>query len=59
MRTLFILEYKLIDSKGREKTPKFLGVFNDMNKLEQVKSETLAKLGDNISFHVYVSESPF
>lgn len=59
VRTLFTLEYKLVDSKGREKAPKFLGVFDCLNKLESVKQSTLKQHGDNISFHVYVSEHPF
>lgn len=59
MRTLFTLEYKQVDSKGREKTPKFLGVFNDLEKVEEVKKTTIEKFGDNISFQVYISEHPF
>ena len=59
MRTVFVLAYKLMDSKGREKTPKFLGIFNDIDKIEEVKLQTIGRLGKNISFQVYVSESPF
>ena len=59
MRVLFTLEYKQVDSKGREKTPKFLGVFNNLEKLEKVKSKVTSEMGDNISFQVYTSEHPF
>lgn len=57
MRTVYILEYRSIDSKGREKNAKHVGVFSDLESLEKVKEHILSKVDSKISFHVYTSNS--
>lgn len=59
MRQFFTLEYKASDSKGREKNQKYVGVFKDLNTLESEKNKLLHKLGDNVSFYVYLHQSVF
>jgi hypothetical protein len=56
MRTVYVLESKLIDKKGREKKANHLGIFKDLRDVEKVKEEELKK-NQNLSFHIHVSES--
>lgn len=58
MRTVYVLEYKDVDSKGREKNTRHVGVFGDLEGLEHAKRAILKKYEDSkISFHVHTSES--
>ena len=57
MKTSYILEYKVVDSKGREKNSKHVGVFGSLDKLEQKKQEILNMVGQNLSFQIYTNES--
>lgn len=50
--TFFTLEFKQTDSKGREKNPKYVGVFKSLEDLEISKNKLLA-LKKNISFQIY------
>ena len=59
MNPCFILEYKTVDSKGREKNPKHVGVFSDINRLENEKQRILESNKNRITFQVYVSERLF
>ena len=59
MNHCYILEYKVVDSKGREKTPKHAGVFKNIEKLEEEKLRILQSSKNRISFQVYVNESFF
>jgi hypothetical protein len=59
MKNFFTLEYKELDSKGREKNQKYVGVFKDINSLEFKKNELLQSLNNNISFYVYSHQSIF
>ena len=59
MRTVFVLEYKDIDSKGREKNATHVGVFSSVDKLEEAKSNIISQLGSKISFQVYDSETVY
>jgi len=56
MRTVYVLESKSVDKKGREKNAKYLGVFKSIDDVEGVKQAELSK-NKNLIFHVYVSES--
>ena len=56
MRTVYVLESKTMDSKGREKNAKHLGVFKDLQAIEKVKEEKLKK-NNNLAFHIHVSQS--
>lgn len=57
MKTSYILEYKVVDSKGREKNSKHVGVFSSLDKLEHKKQEILNNIGQNLSFQIYTNES--
>lgn len=59
MRQFFILEYKEVDTKGREKNSRHVGVFSSLEAIENAKQSILAKTNKNLSFHVHVSESWF
>lgn len=60
MRTVYILEYKSVDSKGREKNARHVGAFSDLEGLELAKQAILKKYEDSkISFHVHANESWF
>lgn len=59
MKNFFTLEYKEIDSKGREKNQKYVGVFKDIASLESKKNELLNNLNNNVSFYVYSHQSVF
>lgn len=59
MNPCFILEYKVVDSRGREKTPKHVGVFSDLNRLEIEKQKIIDSSKNRISFQVYVNERLF
>ena len=56
MKTTYILEYKQVDSKGREKNSKHVGVFGSLDKLEQKKQEILNMVGQTVSFQIYTNE---
>ena len=53
MKEFYTLEYKTIDSKGREKNAKFVGVYMNADDLESAKKSILDKSTNNISFQVY------
>jgi hypothetical protein len=57
MRTCYVLEYKEIDSKGREKNARHVGVFSSLEALEEIKNVIQAKSKKNLSFHVHTSQS--
>jgi hypothetical protein len=57
MRTCYVLEYKEIDSKGREKNARHVGVFSSLETLEEMKNVIQAKSKKNLSFHVHTSQS--
>jgi hypothetical protein len=59
MTKFFTLEYKTTDSKGREKTPKFAGVFRNLDDLESAKNKLLQDVSNRLSFHVYTHEQIF
>lgn len=58
MRTVYLLSYKNTDSKGREKYPKFVGVFKTLEQLEEIKQKMIEER-ENLSFQVHVSQSIF
>lgn len=59
MSQCYILEYKVVDSKGREKTPKHVGVFSSVDQLDKEKEKILLSNKNRISFQVYVNERIF
>jgi hypothetical protein len=56
MRTVYVLESKSVDKKGRGKNAQFLGVFKTFEEVESAKQTVLEKT-KNLIFNVYVSES--
>ena len=59
MRTCYILEYKYLDTKGREKNPKHVGVFKTLEQIDKKKNEILSSVKEKLTFQVYVHESVF
>ena len=59
MRRFFSLEYKTMDSKGREKNAKFVGIFQSEEEIEKAKQQLLKETTNNISFQVYNHEHVF
>ena len=53
MKEFYTLEYKTMDSKGREKNAKFVGVFMTSDDIEKAKKSILQKVTNNVSFQVY------
>jgi len=56
MRTVYVLESRSVDKKGREKNAQFVGVYTTLDDIEKAKQEMLEK-AKNLIFHIYVSES--
>ena len=59
MRRFYSLEYKTMDSKGREKNAKFVGIFQSEEEIEKAKKQILSKTNKHISFQVYNHEHVF
>ena len=59
MRKFYSLEYKTMDSKGREKNAKFVGIFLTEKEIEKAKTQILSETNNNISFQVYNHEHVF
>ena len=59
MRKFYSLEYKTMDSKGREKNAKFVGIFLSEEEIEKAKAKILRETDNNISFQVYNHEHIF
>jgi len=53
MKEFYVLEYKVMDSKGREKNAQFAGVFNSLSTLTSAKNKLLKECKNKISFQVY------
>jgi hypothetical protein len=53
MKEFFVLEYKIMDSRGREKNAQFAGVFQSIDDIETAKQKLLFNNKKNISFQVY------
>ena len=53
MKEFYTLEYKTMDSKGREKNAKFVGVFMTFNDIEKAKKNILEKVKNNVFFQMY------
>ena len=56
MRTVYVLESRSVDKKGREKNAQFIGVYKTIDDIEKAKQSILAQT-KNLIFHVYVSQS--
>ena len=59
MRKFYSLEYKTMDSKGREKNAKFVGIFLSQEEIEKAKTQILSETKNKISFQVYNHEHVF
>ena len=59
MRKFYSLEYKTMDSKGREKNAKFVGIFLSQEEIEKAKTQILRETNNRISFQVYNHEHVF
>lgn len=59
MKTVYNLEYRILDKLGRTKSTRHGGLFLSEEKLEQFKQEVLQKeKSKKIAFDVYVLERP-
>ena len=59
MRKFYSLEYKTMDSRGREKNAKFVGIFLTKEEIEKAKTKLIQESDNNISFQVYNHEHVF
>ena len=59
MRRFYSLEYKTMDSRGREKNAKFVGIFLSQEEIEKAKTQILSENKNKISFQVYNHEHVF
>lgn len=56
----YTLEYKLMDSKGRERSASYVGVYKEIEKLEEAKEKIIKYNPDtSFSFQVYTHEPMF
>lgn len=53
MKEFFVLEYKIMDSRGREKNAQFAGVFQSLTKLNDAKNNIISNSKNKISFQIY------
>ena len=58
-KKLLVLEYKTIDSKGREKLAQYAGIFETLELLNDQKNRLIEILGDKITFQVYENETVY
>jgi hypothetical protein len=61
MRTLYNLEYCVVDKLNRAKKKYHVGVFKSESEVEQAKSRVLSTIegDDSITFNVYICENIF
>ena len=61
MRTLYNLEYMLVDKLNRAKKKYHVGVFKTEEDVELAKKKVLDSIesDENVSFNVYISENLF
>jgi hypothetical protein len=61
MRTLYNLEYVLVDKLNRAKKKYHVGVYKTEEDVEKAKSNVLKTIegDDNVAFNVYISENMF
>lgn len=59
MKTAYVLEYKSIDSKGREKNSVHAGVYKSLQEIDKKKEEILNEIKNKISFQIYAVDHYF
>jgi len=61
MRTLYNLEYVIVDKLNRAKKKYHVGVYKSESEVEEAKKKILGSIegNDSISFNVYISENIF
>lgn len=61
MRTLYNLEYVLVDKLNRAKKKYHVGVFKSEEEVELAKSKILSTIesDENVSFNIFISENIF
>lgn len=59
MKTVFNLEYSIVDKLGRAKTSTHVGVFGSLEELEVAKKKILEENNNNVTFEVYTIEHFF
>lgn len=59
MSILYNLEYSILDSIGRAKKAKHIGVFATEESMEVAKNKILSETNENVMFNVYVIENLF
>lgn len=58
-KKLWVLEYKTADSKGREKSAQYAGIYETLEKANEQKNMLIEVLGKNITFQVYENETVY
>ena len=59
MKTVFNLEYSVVDVLGRAKTSAHVGVFGSLEELEVAKKKIIDENDKNVTFEVYPVEHIF
>ena len=59
MKEYFVLEYKTIDKKGREKNAQFAGIYVSKSELHNAKNLIAQKNSNRVSFQVYSHNNIF
>ena len=59
MKTVFNLEYSVVDVLGRSKTSTHVGVFGSLEELEVAKKKIIDENDKNVTFEVYPVEHIF
>jgi hypothetical protein len=59
MKTVFNLEYSVVDVLGRAKTSTHVGVFGSLEEIEVAKKKIIEENDKNVTFEVYPVEHIF
>lgn len=57
MRTIYNLEYKLLDKLGRVRETHHGGVYSTMEGVDNAKNNLLQQFPSNVSFEVYINDN--
>lgn len=57
MRTIYNLEYHLLDKLGRVRETHHGGVFSNIDSVDKAKNNLLEKFSSNVAFNVYINDN--
>ena len=58
MRSIFNLEYSILDKIGRAKKTTHVGIFDSIDTIEKAKSDIASRINDKLSFTVHIINEP-